>query len=86
MAAHANRFDLKRESILPESFTRKPYHKRGLLRCFEHISMEKAINRLLHAYRGSAAVELAFQLRISQRKSPQISANCTEEALSLIHI
>jgi hypothetical protein len=25
MAAHANRFDPKMESILPESFTRKPY-------------------------------------------------------------
>ena len=25
MAAHANRFDLKRESTLPESFTRKPH-------------------------------------------------------------
>jgi hypothetical protein len=27
MAAHANRFDPKRESILPESFTRKPYDR-----------------------------------------------------------
>src|SRR5450830_1664863 len=27
MAAHANRFDPKRESALPESFTRKPYDR-----------------------------------------------------------
>jgi len=59
MAAHANRFDPKMESILPESFTRKPYNAEQIVTLLRQIEVLMA--------QGKSALEACREAGISQQ-------------------